>query len=81
MPPIPVLTTNVYAFLMPRLAANNTPIATLQYPTRTGGICAQLAAVEDELTAIKAAFVESLIISPSLGGARWGARLPNFQDH
>ncbi len=55
---------------MPRLPANNTPIATLQYPTRTGEIREQMAAVEDELTAIKAAFVESLIISFGTGGAR-----------
>jgi hypothetical protein len=56
---------------VPRLAANNTPIATLQYPTRTGEICEQLAAVEGELTAIKAVFVETLIISFGMG-ARWG---------
>jgi len=38
-----------------------------------------MSAVEGELTAIKAAFVKSLMISLSMGGARRGARLPKFQ--
>jgi hypothetical protein len=32
---------------------------------------------EDELTAIKAAFAQSLIISFSIGAVRWGARFPD----
>src|SRR5258708_546752 len=69
-PPIPVHDYQCGRVPVPRLPANNTPIATLQYPTRTGEIREQMAAVEHEFTTIKAAFVESLIISFGTGGAR-----------
>ena len=56
-----------------------TPIATLQYPAGTVEIGEEWAAAEGKLTAIKAAFVESLIISPSIGGAaRWAPGFPLF---